>query len=105
MDDAPFAPRNISMPQSAHVTCTGATRHLTTARALTASRRPSLQPHPAIDLPTPPALLSLLVEDLDDVTLLKGQFRSVPGTEVVAGFGSAKILGASNCGMERDLSV
>lgn len=53
--------------------------------------------HPTIDLPTPPALLPLLVEDLDDVTLLKGQFRSVPGTEVIAGFGGAKILGASSC--------
>lgn len=29
--------------------------------------------HPAIDLPSPPALLPLLVKDLDDVTLLEGQ--------------------------------
>lgn len=61
-------------------------------------KRPSYTPtHPAIDLPSPPALLSLLVKDLDDVTLLQGQLRSVPGTEVIACFGCAKVFGASCC--------
>lgn len=53
--------------------------------------------HPAIDLPSPPALLPLLVKDLDNITLLEVQLRSVPGAEVVADFGCAKILGASRC--------
>ena len=53
--------------------------------------------HPAVDLPSPPALLPLLVKDLDNVTLLEVQLRSVPGTEVVAYLGCAEILGAPCC--------
>lgn len=56
--------------------------------------------HPAIDLPSPPALLPLLVKDLDNVALLEVQLGPVPGAEVVADFGCAEILGASCCAGE-----
>ena len=56
--------------------------------------------HLAVDLPSPPALLPLLVKDLDNVALFEGQLWSVPGAEVIAGFGRAKVFGAPGCTAE-----
>lgn len=53
--------------------------------------------YPAVKFSFPPSWLSLLVQNLYDVSLLEGQLSPVSCTEIVASLGRTKVLQVSPC--------